>query len=66
MEKVKSDKAFYRKAGGPQEHRPEYFVPEHISSYIRQCSGIVNVPGVQHFETVAMFSKLFCIYLFNS
>lgn len=51
-----SKDGFYRKAGGPQEHRPEYFVPEHISSYIRKCSGNVIVPGIQHFETVAMFS----------
>lgn len=57
MEEKRSedDSIFYRRKRELQEHRLEYFVPEHILAYIRRCEGNVPVPSVQHFETVAMF-----------
>eukprot|EP00924_Labyrinthula_sp_SR-Ha-C_P014800 snap_masked-scaffold_43-processed-gene-1.101-mRNA-1 protein AED:0.19 eAED:0.31 QI:0/-1/0/1/-1/1/1/0/917 len=51
----KSSPVSGRQGGNVQEGQLEYFVPEHISAYIKKKQGRINVPAVQYFKSVAVF-----------
>lgn len=51
------DDLLHRKSNAPLEHRLEFFIPEHIATFIHEHSGQIDIPAAQHFETVAMFSQ---------